>query len=499
MSVVKKYRDQFRVSVFDKDFSRCEQLAGTLRVGGYQYTAFQDSETLFASLEKNLPHILIVFYRPLSVEFRTLLKKTRELTAETEVIVLGSGDFWPGIKNLFENKLVDDFWAWPLASPDSLTLRLDQFVEKTIYKYLSEEKDEKIQGIVKTVEASKDLDSVLIDKPKALGGSFEIPSTARTEAHLVDSLIEGLKAESPASEFAYLKYHRAKEKVLVYKTSFSAETYTRGQFFDYSDEIRRQDKKQGYKAIRTVLSELFLTEAQSLFPLEFDETTFGFIVGFNLPEASSGIVDKAARYSALALRNMELEKSQSDPLPVEQFSKAVDSRNFYEVLSKEVSRSRRIHSPVSVLFAHIQYRGEQESAIKGALEKVQDMVRVYDVVTQTSEQEIAIVLPHCDATSGAMKAERLRRALMAESLETQNPAVRLCFGVSEFPGLCQGSDELLESAKLACDQVLASGKNKVCLFTQSETFEPEFQVEPLERPGFDQDMSYRGAPRGLDE
>ena len=85
-------------------------------------------------------------------------------------------------------------------------------------------------------------------------------------------------------------------------------------------------------------------------------------------------------------------------------------------------------------------------------------------------------MPHCDFENGAIKAERLRRLILNQSMQTQNTPLRCCFGVAEFPRLSEDTDSLLDAAKAACDQVLTSGKNKVCLYTQKEGFEPDFQV-----------------------
>ena len=93
MSIVKSYRDQFRIYIFDRDYGRCESFGEILRQAQYQFACFSDPERLEAGLRSQIPHMLVLFYQPLNVEFRTLLKTVRELSEEIEIVVLGSGDF----------------------------------------------------------------------------------------------------------------------------------------------------------------------------------------------------------------------------------------------------------------------------------------------------------------------------------------------------------------------------------------------------------------------
>ena len=85
-------------------------------------------------------------------------------------------------------------------------------------------------------------------------------------------------------------------------------------------------------------------------------------------------------------------------------------------------------------------------------------------------------MPHCDYESAAIKAERIRRMILNRGMKTQNTPLRLCFGVTEYPRLSPDSDQMLLDAEKACQQVLASGNNKVCLYTAPQGYEPEFNI-----------------------
>ena len=170
---------------------------------------------------------------------------------------------------------------------------------------------------------------------------------------------------------------------------------------------------------------------------------------------------------------------------LENSEKTIDIDNDFEIgvkksqfalnLSTEISRARRLKMPVSLIVSQIEYVGEDQIDFDKAFEIVKNNLRGYDFVTQLDDNQIAIVLPHCRYEDAAIKAETIRRQLVARGLKTQNTPLRLCFGVSEYPSLSADSDAMIEDAKRACNQVLVSGKNKVCLYTTEEDFVPEFR------------------------
>ena len=131
--------------------------------------------------------------------------------------------------------------------------------------------------------------------------------------------------------------------------------------------------------------------------------------------------------------------------------------------------------PVSLIVSQIEYVGDDTADFDKAFQIIKNNLRNYDFMTQLETNQVAIVLPHCRYEDAAIKAETIRRQLVARGLKTQNTPLRLCFGVSEYPSLSPDSDSMIEDAKRACRQVLASGKNKVCLYTTEEEFVPEFR------------------------
>ncbi|MCB0377042.1 MAG: diguanylate cyclase [Bdellovibrionales bacterium] len=475
MSIVDTYKNQFRIFSYDEDVSRSSMINEMFRSQGYDFATFNDREVFLETIENQLPHIFILYYQPLNMKFREVLSRIRKLSPEVEVILLGSNDFWPGIRSLIDAGLVTDFWSWPLASREALKLRVNKVIEKTIFKYIAEQRSEESQKIVAALDRLQQNQTFQASSPSV--ELAPIPESGQSEPRLIEDLIGQLKKSHPQADFAYIKNYKAKSQLLVMRTTFCKESYYRGQALPMDQQTLTEDKETDYKRVRALIEESFAANDFLLQPIEFAGETFGFLVAIHLPESMKRYLQRSAHYLALSLRNISLE-SQDANLATTIFTDSlqVDNSQFFRHLSREVARSRRIEKPVSMILTHVQFAMDEQKERKEFIHFLNENLRSYDFFAEVSESEIAIVLPHCDFEGAAIKAERLRRMILKRGMETQNTPLRLCFGVTEYPRLSSDSDQMMMDSKAACDQVLASGNNKVCLFAPPPGFEPEFTL-----------------------
>lgn len=478
MSIVNTYKSEFRICSYDEDLVRGQKLEEKLKGSDYNFTNFSSRGLLLESIEIDLPHIFILYYQPLNLKFRELLTKIREASDEVEIILLGANEFWPGIENLIKTGLVNDFWSWPVADQKAFEMRLDQLIEKTIYKYIAEQRSEETLVIVKNLEKMKQHLSVEEAPQSDTEDVLSLMSgQVQSEAKMVEELISQLKNNFPQSDFVYLKNYPARDQLLVTRTSFSTQDYFRGQNIPFDQDRLEVDRGEVYGHVRTLLEETFTCDNFVLQPVELASEFYGFIMAVNFD--SSEFLKKTARYLSINLRNCSLESDQKRPDRDIELNVETSASQFPLALSTEVSRARRLKMPVSLILLHIEYVVDEPREREVALDLVRDNLRSYDFISQLTDGKIAIVLPHCQYENAAIKAETIRRQLVARGLKTQNTPLRLCSGVSEFPSLSQDSDSLIVDAQKACAQVLVSGKNKVCLFTVPEGFAPEFTPAEL--------------------
>ena len=479
MSIIETYKDQFLVYCYDEDISRSDRLGTYLKAQGFAYTTFNSRGLFLETLEMALPHVVIVYYQPLSLKFRELLSKINQASTEIEVILLGSNEFWPGIHSLLASGLASDFWSWPFAGQEQVKLRLEKLIEKNIYKFIAEQRSDETATIVGRLDEMKEMLSAPV-VTKAFSDSTDVSQLLgdkhKTESQMIEELVERLKTNFPASEFVYFKNYKAKDQLLVTRTSFASENYFRGQSVPFNQDGLELDRNRTFHKLRDVINETFSCDEFVMQPVEFAGQFYGIIMAVNFED--NAYLQKAARFLGVALRNYHLESTgrEVDYAVVSEIH-GVTKDQFPLTVSTEVSRARRLKSPLSVLVAQIEYVGEGEEDFEKAYALIKNNLRNYDFISHIDNNQIGIVLPHCRYEDAAIKAETLRRLIVAKGLKSQNTPLRLCFGVSEYPSLSIDSDSLIADAKKACTQVMVSGKNKVCLYTQEEGFEPEFTFD----------------------
>ncbi|MFP5226176.1 MAG: GGDEF domain-containing protein, partial [Acidobacteriota bacterium] len=143
-----------------------------------------------------------------------------------------------------------------------------------------------------------------------------------------------------------------------------------------------------------------------------------------------------------------------------------------ERLTEEVERSRRQHSPLSVILADIDhFKGVNDTfghvvgdrVLKEVASIFRHSVRPYDSVGRYGGEEFLIVLPDSDFESARSRAEELRRAVQAAQILDGETPVRVTssFGVaSGFPGKDE-AEAVIRIADAALYEAKRNGRNRV--------------------------------------
>jgi diguanylate cyclase (GGDEF)-like protein len=92
--------------------------------------------------------------------------------------------------------------------------------------------------------------------------------------------------------------------------------------------------------------------------------------------------------------------------------------------------------------------------------------RVEDIAARLGGDEFGLVIPDATTESAVAIAERLRRALIACSLESGHP-ITATFGIAAYPSEGEGLDDLLRAADRAMYQAKAEGKNRAMSLASS--------------------------------
>ncbi|MCH7494249.1 diguanylate cyclase, partial [bacterium] len=180
-----------------------------------------------------------------------------------------------------------------------------------------------------------------------------------------------------------------------------------------------------------------------------------------------------ARQIATALSNAlqyehTVKLSQTDDLT------GLWSRRYFEpALRRELARSKRLGSPLTVMMLDLDHfkrvndahgHGVGDEVLKEVARRVQEVVRQVDVVGRFGGEEFVVILPDTASAPAALAGERLRAAIAAAPVRTAagEIPVTVSLGVASTPPLeVARPAELLALADKALYQAKDAGRNRL--------------------------------------
>lgn len=177
--------------------------------------------------------------------------------------------------------------------------------------------------------------------------------------------------------------------------------------------------------------------------------------------------------AAVALDNALLLRKSEQLSCTDDLTKLYNSRFLNATLRREVERSRRYGTSVSLIFLdldgfknvndeHGHLSGSRTLVEVGAV--IRETVREVDVVSRYGGDEFTVILPQTGPEGAAIIAERIRaRIEEKEFLNGYDLHVRLTasFGIASYPDHGRSKDDLIARADQAMYRVKGRGKNGV--------------------------------------
>ena len=203
---------------------------------------------------------------------------------------------------------------------------------------------------------------------------------------------------------------------------------------------------------------------------------------------------------AVTLRTIDLELEKAELLrtreQMRRFAERDDltglwnHRIIVERLSREVDRSRREGTPLSIIlvdlddfksindtFGHLA----GDAVLKGTSTTLQRLVRSYDWVGRYGGEEFLLVLPGSDFAGAQMRAEDLRAALEAARVEYGETQI----GVTGSFGVASGFPASSESMIRAADEALydAKSRGRNCIVARELDVSEDSAIQQEQMPG----------------
>ncbi len=147
----------------------------------------------------------------------------------------------------------------------------------------------------------------------------------------------------------------------------------------------------------------------------------------------------------------------------------ITSRAFYAMLEDELHRSNRHNHPLSLLMLDVDHfklvndtygHRAGDTILRGLSNLLMEQLRDIDRVCRYGGEEIIVIMPETMIEDAIEVAERLRKAIEAESFgigENKKIHITASLGVASYPLHAQAADELVTVADAALYYSKASG------------------------------------------
>lgn len=178
---------------------------------------------------------------------------------------------------------------------------------------------------------------------------------------------------------------------------------------------------------------------------------------------------------AIAIENAILYQKSAELTVTDDLTKLFNSRYLNVHLRREIKRSRRYGTEVSLIFLDLDgFKSVNDNhghlagsrALFEVGQVIQETVREIDVVSRYGGDEFTIILPQTSAQGAMTIAERIRVAIEEKPFLAElglNVRLTASFGVSTYPDHGQNKEELLQRADQAMYLVKDRGRNGVAL------------------------------------
>ena len=191
------------------------------------------------------------------------------------------------------------------------------------------------------------------------------------------------------------------------------------------------------------------------------------------PIAEYDLLQQAAEPLSLALANLRLRQDLRNQSIRDPLTGLFNRRYLEENLNREIQRCERRGLPLSVLMVDVdhfkRFNDEHGHAAGDALlakigQTLEQLTRDEDIACRYGGEEFTVVLPETDGDSARRRAEEIRSAIGATTVnhlrKTLGPNTA-SIGIATFPNAGDAPSRLLEVADAALYRAKAQGRDRV--------------------------------------
>jgi diguanylate cyclase (GGDEF)-like protein len=242
------------------------------------------------------------------------------------------------------------------------------------------------------------------------------------------------------------------------------------------DEVCSSGMPMLVRVVDDDLVDLVLPEARNVVvtPISADGEQLGVAVGewgggndARIPTSTVRALAQASMHSALALRNARLLGENERLATRDSLTGLANRRLFDESLQREVARSQRLATPLSLLVLDVDHfkqvndtYGHQtgDAVLREVADALVANTKNYDVAARYGGDEFVVLLPGCSRDDAMRVAERVRNGIARAVGEAP---VTISAGVATVPDNANDAERLMAAADAALYEAKRTGRDRV--------------------------------------
>lgn len=447
------YRKDFSIFIYNENLPLARLLKDGLTSKGYETHFYSSSSLFMQAIYLTLPHMVVL---PYFNGVQEVLSEVKKISKEILIILCAEDENIENVMALVERGLAYDYATNVVKNVKGFQHRVDQAAEKWLISITKEQapqaepfgtifKNPHLEFVEdKTAEGSKDsaLSELLHQK---------------SEEEAINNALTQLQRLT-GKEIAFLKNDYHNEILALTDVSFGFAAQHRGLGIRYANVHKSENfwgQLQKHPLCVEFFEQVFMAPQTTCYVLESGGQVLGALAALGeLSGDSQIILERFGHGLTLVLDNFVKTRALYNLNTLDKRTDCLNSKTFYEKMSLEVSRARRLHLPVSILSFQVQTRNEVQfhRAMLLVARVLKRFTRSTDYVGRIAEARFAVLFPHTAKAPSAQKAGILLGIIKAALEEKRLMDVYVSAGVNEFPDQCEDSLSLLQGSEEACDQ-----------------------------------------------
>ena len=481
---IREQASQFTVFIFSQDADLGSRVKFALNELKYETYFFSDTDEMQNRVNLAPPHVVILDQAGLVGSLAEVFRRALSVSSEIKFICLADAAVLGELSQYKSYNLVQMLDRGADVITEQVGLAVDQTCENLYRLYQNEQVYNLYKG--EKNEAERMRSEMENQKKAPVARPFQMRIADYRTADSKDDLLQKFFKQTPVQSWAFLKFVKSINSFISVSSQNMPDAWVEG----LSYKIPEKEPDFNQKVIVGEFSQHFLNylkrkwgvEIVKILPLIINKEVEGLLVSSQ--DISAEVAEDFSLVSLIY--NIMTNDAQPRHLDVEDALTGMFNAHFYKrILEKETDRSKRTFAPVSVVKVAVdsyreieisQGRAFCDEVIAKVAEVIKKTSRLPDYVCRTAENEFSLILTNCNRKGAALRAERLRQTLKADSFSKTGIVITVSQGISEYPSLTKTADGLDESAKKTLDFILTKGGDKICIYKAPSDHKPDFQV-----------------------